>query len=117
LVAENLPVSNGQIGGGRLWVVVRRRSAEVPKLVRGTVMTHRRRCGKPNCRCAEDGEWHEQVILSYSEHSRAKSVTLPGELVAPVRAATARYRAARQTLESEANAGLESLVSQLHRRA
>lgn len=89
----------------------------MPKLVRGTVMTHRRRCGKPNCRCSEDGQLHEQVILSYSEHSRAKSVTLPREMVAPVRAATARYRAARLKLETEANAGLESLIDQLRTQA
>lgn len=87
--------------------MARRASADVPKMVRGTVMTHRRRCGKPNCRCAEGEELHEQVILSYSERSRAKSVTLPGELVGPVRAATARYRAARQKLEAEANTGLQ----------
>ena len=90
--AENLPVSNGQSGGGTLWAVAKKASAKVPKMVRGTVMTHRRRCGKANCRCAEGEALHEQVILSYSEQSRARSVSLPGELVEPVRAATARYR-------------------------
>ncbi len=79
-------------------------------------MTHRRRCGKPNCRCASGEELHEQVILTYSEQSRARSVSLPGELIAPVRKATARYRRARQKLEAEANAGLEALVAQLGRR-
>lgn len=86
-------------------------------MVRGTVMVHRRRCGKTNCRCAEGEELHEQVILSYSQQSRARSVSLPGELVEPVRAATARYRAARHKLEAAANAGLETLVAQLGRRS
>jgi hypothetical protein len=86
-------------------------------MVRGTVVTHRRRCGKPNCRCASGEELHEQVILTYSEQSRARSVSLPVELIAPVQKATARYRRARQKLETEANAGLEALVSQLRRRA
>ena len=79
-------------------------------MVRGTVVTHRRRCGKPNCRCASGEELHEQVILTYSEQSRSRSVSLPVELIAPVRKATARYRQARQKLETEANAGLEALV-------
>lgn len=84
-------------------------------MVRGTVVTHRRRCGKANCRCADGEDLHEQVILTWSKQSRARSVTLPAELIAPVRAATARYRRARQKLEDEGNAGLETLVTQLGR--
>ena len=60
---------------------------------------------------------HEQVVLTYSSQSRAHSVILPGELVEPVAAATARYRRARQRLEAEANAGLEALMSQLGRQS
>lgn len=86
-------------------------------MLRGTVVTHRRRCGKPTCRCAGGEELHEQVILTYSKESRARSVTLPSELIAPVRAATARYRNARKKLEAEANSGLEVFVTQLGRRA
>jgi len=82
-------------------------------MLRGTVVTHKRRCGKQNCRCASGEELHEQVILTYSSHSRARSLSLPFELIAPVTAATARYRKARQKLEAEANAGLETLVSRL----
>lgn len=90
--------------------------AQVPKMLRGSVVTHRRRCGKPNCRCASGEVLHEQVILSYSLESRARSVTLPEEVVEAVRAATARYRAARQRLETEGNAGLETLIRQLKQR-
>ena len=86
-------------------------------MLRGTVVTHRRRCGKQNCRCASGEVLHEQVILSYSLESRARSVTLPAELVETVRAATARYRAARQRLEAEGNAGLEALLGQLKQRS
>lgn len=88
----------------------------VPKLLRGTVVTHRRRCGKPNCRCASGEALHEEVVLSYSLQSRARSVRLPRELIEPVRAATARYRAAREKLEAQGNAGLETLVQHLKQR-
>ncbi len=86
-------------------------------MLRGTVVTHRRRCGKPNCRCASGETLHEQVLLSYSAASRARSVSLPEELIESVRAATERYRAARQRLEAEGNAGLETLVRGLGRRS
>jgi hypothetical protein len=89
----------------------------IPGMLRGTVVTHRRRCGKPSCRCADGEALHEEVVLSYSWQSRARSVRLPAELIEPVRAATARYREARETLEAQGNAGLELLVSQLKRRS
>lgn len=91
--------------------------AQVPELLRGTVVTHRRRCGKANCRCADGEALHEEVVLSYSLASRARSVTLPDELIEAVRAATARYREARLKLEAEGNAGLEALVGRLKRRS
>ena len=84
-------------------------------MLRGTVVTHRRRCGKPNCRCANGEALHEEVVLTYSLASRARSVALPEELIEAVRAATARYREARQRLEAEGNAGLEALVGRLRR--
>ncbi len=73
--------------------------------------------GSLAAKCASGEQLHEQVILTYSEQSRARSVSLPGELISPVRKATARYRRARQKLEAEANAGLEALVAQLGGRA
>ena len=91
--------------------------ALVPEMLRGTVVTHRRRCGKPNCRCANGDALHEEVVLSYSFASRARSVRLPDELIEPVAAATARYREARRKLEAEGNAGLEALVSALRPRS
>jgi hypothetical protein len=85
---------------------------EVVQMVRGTVVVHRRKCGKPNCRCAT-GEGHPSTVLSYSEESRTKFLTLPAAEVEPVRRATARYRAAKARLEAQGNAGLAALVTRL----
>ncbi len=38
-------------------------SAGAPELIRGSVVVHRRRCGKPNCRCAA-GDLHEAMVMS-----------------------------------------------------
>ena len=58
----------------------------VPEMLRGSVVTHRRRCGKPNCRCASGEELHESVVLSYSKASRTRFVMLEPEEVDAVRA-------------------------------
>jgi Family of unknown function (DUF6788) len=78
------------------------------RLVRGSLITLRRRCGKPNCRCAE-GTPHETPALSYSEAGRTRTVTLSPEDVPRVQAALDRYAAARQRLEDDALAGIEAL--------
>jgi hypothetical protein len=56
------------------------------------------------------------VILSYSEASRTRFLTLPEEIIEAVRLATARYRNERARLEAEGNAGLAELVSSLSAR-
>lgn len=89
-----------------------RESTELPRLMRGSVVTHRRRCGKPNCRCADGEALHETTVLSYSEGGRTRLLTLPADQVAAVRAATERYRARRQRLETDGQAGLQRLVAQ-----
>ena len=83
-----------------------------PRLVRGSLITLRRRCGKANCRCAE-GAPHETPALSYSVHGHTRTVTLRAEDVPAVEAALQRYALARQRLEDEALAGIETLRARL----
>ena len=91
-------------------------ATRVAKMVRGSVVVHRRRCGKANCRCAEGTELHESVVLSYSDAGKTRLVMLPAAVVGPVRAATSRYRSAKARLEDEANTGLEALLVELSPR-
>ena len=82
-------------------------------MVRGTVLTHRRRCGKPSCRCASGEDAHESVVLSYSQDSKTKFLMLPAAEVETVRAATDRFRAAKARLDWQGEAGLAELVARL----
>lgn len=82
-------------------------------MVRGTVLTHRRRCGKTNCRCADGESLHESVVLSYSQGSKTHLLMLPAAEVAAVRAATERFRTARARLDSKGEEGLAELVARL----
>lgn len=82
-----------------------------PRMIRGSVVVQRRRCGKQSCRCADGKQLHESTVLSYSEAGRNRTVMLAPAEVAKVRAAVQRYRAAREKLESEGNTGLAALLS------
>jgi hypothetical protein len=77
-------------------------------MLRGTLSTFRRRCGKPTCRCAS-GEPHESPALVFTEDGRTKTVTLRESEVAEVAAAVEAYRAAQAELERAAEAGIRTL--------
>lgn len=92
-----------------------RRSSEVEEMVRGTVLVGRRRCGKPNRRCATGETAHEPTVLSYRQDAKAKLLMLPPAEVEPVRTATERFRAARARLDQQGSTGLAHLVARLRR--
>lgn len=85
------------------------RASGPPRMIRGTVVTQRRRCGKPNCHCTDGTALHESTVLSYSEAGRSRTLMLDPDQIAEVRAATARYRAALAEIEREGNTGLDAL--------
>jgi hypothetical protein len=86
-----------------------------PFMVRGTLFTLRRRCGKPNCHCAT-GPGHDSPALAYPEGGRTRTMTLSEGDVDDVRAALERYRAARATLDAGADAGVAALRARLNER-
>lgn len=92
------------------------RSTPRPRMIRGSVVVQRRRCGKANCHCAGGESLHEATVLSYSEGGRNRTVMLSAEQVGWVRAAVERYRAAQARLEREGDAGLAALLARSSRR-
>ncbi len=81
-------------------------------VLRGSLTTFRRRCGKPSCRCATGGP-HESPALTYTEGGRTTTLTLTGADLGEVAAALARYAAARGALDRAADAGLAALRARL----
>jgi hypothetical protein len=81
----------------------------VPPVLRGSLITMRRRCGKPTCRCADGTALHESAALSVSLSGRSVTVSLRTAEVPAVAAALARYRSARDALEAQASAGVAAL--------
>jgi hypothetical protein len=86
-----------------------------PLMVRGTLFTLRRRCGKASCHCAS-GPAHESPALAYPQAGRTKTVTLTTAEVEEVRAALERYNTAKASLDGRADAGLATLRARLSER-
>lgn len=91
--------------------MVERSRGGFPRMIRGSVVAQRRRCGKAACRCADGEQLHESAALSYSQDGRNRTVMLATEQVAAVTAAVQRYRSAQAKLEAQGNAGLAALLS------
>lgn len=82
-----------------------------PRVIRGSVVVQRRRCGKPNCRCADGVALHESTVLSYFRDGHNRTLMLAPNEVGRVRAAVARYRAALARVETDGDAGLSWLLA------
>ncbi|MGH9044899.1 MAG: DUF6788 family protein [Acidimicrobiales bacterium] len=90
-----------------------RRDDRLPEVVRGTVLVHRRKCGKANCRCANGEQLHESTVLSYKEGGKTKHLMLPAAEVGWVRQATERFRVAKARVENQGNAGLAEVIARI----
>jgi hypothetical protein len=70
--------------------------ADREPVARGTVYELRRKCGKPSCCCATEGQLHAVTVLSVSEEGRTRLRTIPPDQIAAVRALTAQYQRFRR---------------------
>jgi len=93
-----------------------KRSTPTPRMIRGSVVTQRRRCGKPTCHCADGETLHETTVLSYSVGGRTRTLMLAADEVGATTAAVQRYRAAQAKLEAQGNAGLAALATRVAAR-
>jgi hypothetical protein len=79
-----------------------------PLMLRGTLITMRRKCGKPTCRC-QQGQLHEGPALSVSVSGKSITITLQPADVPLVEAALERYRVKQESLKKHATAGVAAL--------
>jgi len=80
-------------------------------LLRGSLITLKRKCGKPSCHCAT-GEPHETPALSTSIDGVTRIITLRPEDIPQVRQALHRYQKAKADLDRRARRGLTVLRRQ-----
>src|SRR5664279_3353562 len=112
LCNHNVCVITNREGVGMMTLMTSKRTW-VPRMLRGSLVTLRRRCGKPSCHCAQGDQRHEAPALSYSEHGRTRVVILAESDVDAVTAALERYRAAKTELEEQASTGLAALTERV----
>ena len=74
-------------------------------LIRGSLITLKRKCGKPTCACA-DGAPHTSPALSYSVKGKTRILTLRSADVPAIRQALNNYKVAAAELEKKAISGL-----------
>lgn len=71
--------------------VTLRRLQRAQPMIRGSFYLLRRKCGKPNCRCAT-GQLHGSYVLTRSEAGKDRIYPVPKEQRAEVRKHAAEYR-------------------------
>jgi len=91
-----------------------RRLQRSDPMVQGSFYLLRRKCGKPNCRCAT-GQLHAAYVLTRSEQGKDRLYMVPKEQRAQVRKWAGeyrRYQRARAVL-ARRHGGLLALVDQM----
>ena len=85
-----------------------KRCAEAP-LLRGSLVTMRRRCGKPGCHCI-DGEKHASLYLAIRRGKQRKMIYIPSELEQQVREWVQSSQEIDRLLELVSQSCLEQLL-------
>ncbi len=79
-------------------------------LLRGSLITLRRKCGKATCRCAgKEGRLHESPALSCNFKGRSYTITMTQEEVPLVQVALERHRKEQERLANACMAGMKWL--------
>jgi hypothetical protein len=78
-------------------------------LLRGSLVTMKRVCGKPTCKCAR-GEKHVSLYLSVRWQAKRKMIYVPPELEDRVRAAVEDGLRADRWLDEVSQAFLQELI-------
>src|SRR4030043_1735947 len=64
-------------------------------VIKGTVYELKRRCGKPECKCAR-GELHARMVVSASEGGKTRLQVVPHGFLVEVQAKVRRYQELRR---------------------
>jgi hypothetical protein len=80
-----------------MMTLAEQQASGLPRMIRGTVVTQRRRCGKPNCHCA-DGARHPSLYLVQSQAGKVRQLCIPKALQDPVRQAVGEFQELQRLL-------------------
>ena len=86
------------------------RLGDVEQVLTGSLVEQMRRCGKPDCHCADGDPHGPYVYLSPRPQGRGRLRYLPGELIATVRGRLRRGEQVQAALAEVAAINLELLA-------
>ena len=84
-------------------------------LLRGSLISFKRKCGNPTCRCAK-GKPHESQALSCTIAGKSYTITFSKVELPIVKAALARFKKRHSSLERACKEGIELLQSLIRAR-
>lgn len=84
-------------------------------LIKGSIVTMTRRCGKQGCRCTR-GEEHVSEYLSVKIEGKRRMVYIPDDMAEQVRQRVEAYREAERLTESVSGACVERVLAQKRKR-
>lgn len=82
------------------------------EMLPGSFVERRRKCGKPNCRCAsgEPEHMHLQVLLSVLSQGKLQTFHIPAELVEEVRGKVKLHKRFQQAEDAICGINLRRLL-------
>ena len=82
---------------------------KVVRMLRGTLLKRRRKCGRENCHCFTGDRLHESWVLSVSLKGKTRFIPVRDTQLSEVRQWVLAYRRAQQALEREVIKGIQWL--------
>jgi len=84
------------------------------RLIKGSLIVNRRRCGRQRCRCC-DGELHESLAFTYKRAGKSVLVHIPEHLQAEAKQAQNDYRKVKRLVEQLSEVNIELLKHKAQR--
>jgi len=91
------------------------KTGDMPLVLRGSLITLRRKCGRPGCHCAR-GELHETPALSLNLDGKTKILTLRAADIPEVKTALGRYKQERAAMQAALDQHVRAGVTRLRTR-
>jgi len=84
----------------------------VGPFIEASLTVTRKRCGRPQCRCAEEGPIHETALLTWKEKAVTHTLYVPVEMREEVRTWVNNWKRLRRLIGQMSQAQREFLLQQ-----
>ena len=86
------------------------------EMLPGSLVERGKKCGKPNCRCADGKQLHTQFQLTLSWHGEVKTFHIPAEFVDEVRYKVELHKGFQEAVSSICEINLRRFLRRKQKR-